>query len=332
MTLAGSLDCDAGNATTSGEPAFDYAGYAEGLAGGEYKLLLLVEGVHCGGCIARIERALHKEPDVTGARLNLSTRRLTVSWQGGASRANEMAGVVSALGYRVVPAQGADGADLDKDSRVLLRSLAVAGFAAANVMLLSIAVWAGHSQGMGAATRDLLHWFSALVALPAIVYAGRPFFYSAARALRGWGTNMDVPISLAILLTSGMSLFETMRGGPDTYFDSAIALLFFLLVGRYLDSRARGKARETASRLMSLGVRAVTALKENGQAYGLPIEQVVAGMRLLVTSGERVPADGVVLTGRSEIDSSLISGETLPGAVGPGDQVYAGTMNIGAPL
>ncbi len=332
MTLAGSLDHDASDTHTAAEPNFDYAGFTEKFDGGEHKLLLLVEGVHCGGCIARIERALQREPGVTGARLNFSTRRLTLSWQGESARANALAGVVSALGYRVVPAREADGGALDKDSRVLLRSLAVAGFAAANVMLLSIAVWAGHSQGMGAATRDLLHWFSALVALPAIVYAGRPFFYSAARALRGWGTNMDVPISLAILLTAGMSLFETVRGGPDTYFDSAVALLFFLLIGRYLDSRARGKARETASRLMSLGVRAVTALKENGQAYGLPIEQVVVGMRLLVTSGERVPADGIVLTGRSEVDGSLISGETLPGSVGPGDLVYAGTMNIGAPL
>lgn len=331
MTVAATLERPAGDRGNPDEPTFDYAGYSDSNSEGGHKLLLLVDGVHCGGCIARIERALKKEPDVESARLNLSTRRLALTWQGSAARANDLAGVVGALGYRVVPVREADQSALEGDSR-LLRSMAIAGFAAANVMLLSIAVWAGLGHGMGTATRDLLHWFSALIALPAIVYAGRPFFYSAAAALRGWGTNMDVPISLAIILTSGMSLFETARGGPHTYFDSAVALLFFLLLGRYLDSRARGKARETASRLMALGARAVTALDEDGKPHGLPVDEVAAGMRLLVASGERIPADGVVLTGRSEIDSSLISGETLPSAAGPGDQVYAGTINIGAPL
>ncbi len=329
MTLA---DTRAADVRDPDDPGVDYAGYAEGCSDGIHKLLLLVEGAHCGGCIARIERALRSQADVETARLNLSTRRLTLVWRGGKARANELVSLVSRLGYRVVPLREADISGSHGEDRVLLRSMAIAGFAAANVMLLSIAVWAGHGQGMGPATRDLLHWFSALIALPAITYSGRPFFYSATRALRGWGTNMDVPISLAILLTSGMSLFETVRGGPHTYFDSAVALLFFLLLGRYLDNRARGKARETASRLLALGTRAVTALTEDGQAYGLPVEQVSTGMRLLVTAGERIPADGVVLSGRSEIDSSLISGETHPAKVTPGDDVYAGTLNIGVPL
>jgi len=210
--------------------------------------------------------------------------------------------------------------------------MAVAGFAAGNIMLLSVSVWAGHAYGMGEATRALLHWFSALVALPAIAYAGRPFFHSAASALAHRRTNMDVPIALAIVLAAGMSLFETMRGGPHVYFDSAIMLLFFLLLGRYLDRRARGRARSVAERLLTLDTGAVTVLEPDGRQRALPAAQVAPGMSVLAAAGERIGVDGEVLAGRSEVDTGLITGETVPRAVQPGDPVFAGTLNLGAPL
>ena len=214
----------------------------------------MVEGVHCGGCVRRIEKALLADPAVEHARVNQTTRRLVVEWLGGAAIADRLVRTVSALGYRAVPYDPAQLVSAEAATeRALLRAMAVAGFAAGNIMLLSVAVWAGHFQDMGPATRDLLHWFSALIALPAILYAGRPFFDSALRALRNRRTNMDVPISLGVLLASGMSLFETARGGAHVYFDSAIMLLFFLLVGRYLDRRARGHARAAAERLLALG-------------------------------------------------------------------------------
>ena len=197
----------------------------------------MVEGVHCGGCVRRIERALAAEPGVESARVNLTTRRLVVSWRGAAAIASAAGrgGVPGRLPRDPLRPAASSRRATPRAERRLLRALAVAGFAAGNVMLLSISVWAGEAYGMGAATRALLHWFSALIALPAIAYAGQPFFATALDALRQRRTNMDVPISLGILLAAGMSLFETIRGGPHAYFDSAMTLLFFLLIGRYLD-------------------------------------------------------------------------------------------------
>jgi Cu2+-exporting ATPase len=315
----------------------DLAGYVRAGEEGFSSLEVLVEGVHCGGCVKRIESALAADPTVRRARVNLSTRRLALAWQGPAERANVLARRVQDLGFRVAPqaaiwaAAGLEDRDA-RQGKALLRALAVAGFAAGNVMLLSVAVWAGHFQDMGPATRGLLHWFSALIALPAIAYAGLPFFRPALAALKAGRMNMDLPISLAVLLAAGMSLFETMQGGTHVYFDSAVTLLFFLLIGRYLDHRARGKARATAGRLLALAGRPARVQREDGSEALLPADQVRPGMRVLAAAGERIAVDGRVSSGESELDNSLITGETLPAAARPGEPVFAGTLNLGAPL
>ncbi|MFO1073615.1 MAG: copper-translocating P-type ATPase [Geminicoccaceae bacterium] len=296
-------------------------------------LHLLVEGVHCGACVRRIERRLASADGVESARVNLTTRRLTLRWRGAAAQAGQLARAVGELGYGVVPFDPDRLAALDdRSERELLRCLAVAGFAASNVMLLAVSVWAGHFHTMGAATRTFLHWFEALIALPAIAYAARPFFRSALGALRAGHTNMDVPISLAVILAPGMSLVETMRGGEHAYFDSAITLLFFLLIGRYLDQRARGSARSAAARLLALGARAVTLVLPDGSTRSVRPEQLELGQEVLVASGERIGIDGTLIEGAGEIDTSLITGETLPQRAGPGERVFAGTVNLGAAL
>ncbi|MDX1710241.1 MAG: heavy metal translocating P-type ATPase [Rhodovibrionaceae bacterium] len=311
----------------------DVARFVREASDGLSELNLMIEGIHCGGCVKKIEGRLNREPDVRHARVNMTTRRLSLRWQGPASRGNDLVAAVADLGYAAVPYDPARlGAADARGERELLRAMAVAGFAAANVMLLSVSVWAGHFEGMGETTRTLLHWFSALIALPAIVYAGRPFFRSALGALAHRRTNMDVPISLAIVLASAMSLWETMRGGPHAYFDSAVMLLFFLLVGRDLDSRARGKARSAAERLLALRRGSVAVLRSDGRQETLPAEDVETGMRVLVAAGERVAVDGRILAGQSELDASLINGETLPQPARKGDRVFAGTLNIAAPL
>ena len=185
-------------------------------------------------------------------------------------------------------------------------------------MLLAVSVWAGHVSLMGEGTRTFLHWFEALVALPAIAFAGRPFFRSALKALRSGRTNMDVPISLAVILAPSMSLWETIHHGQHAYFDSAITLLFFLLVGRYLDQRARGSARAAAERLLALGASAVTLVLPDGTTRSVRPEQVEAGQEILVATGERIGVDGAVLVGVGEVDTSLITGETVPQRVEPG--------------
>jgi P-type Cu2+ transporter len=311
----------------------DFAAYATAKGHGEHRLEVAVEGVHCGACIARIEAALRLLPEVHVARVNLSTRRLQVEWTGASELANEIAARVAALGFTLAPFHPArlEAATLAEE-RQLLRALAIAGFAAGNVMLLSVSVWAGHVQDMGPATRALFHWLSALIVLPAVIYSGRPFFLSALSALRGGGTNMDVPISIGVLVACAMSLYQTWILGPDAYFDSAITLLFFLLVGRYLDRRARGRAREAVERLLALGSGFIRIRDESGRTSTCAPERVRLGMLAIVTAGERIAVDGRVREGHSEIDTSLITGETLARVAGPGDYVFAGTLNRTAPL
>jgi P-type Cu2+ transporter len=300
---------------------------------GSDRLHLMVDGLHCAACVWLIETALARQPGVRHARLNMTTRRLTVAWDPDVTDATTVAGVPARLGYHVVPYDPDRLASATQaEEKELLRAMGVAGFAAANVMLLSVSVWAGYSQGMGTATRDLMHWVSALICLPAIVYAVRPFARSAWSALRVGRTNMDVPICVGVTLASAMSVYETANSGLHAYFDGATMLLFFLLIGRYLDRRARGRARSAAEQLLGLTAVSVTIIDADGRVRVARPEQVAAGDVALVAAGDRVPVDGAVIDGVSDLDASLITGETVPMAVKPGTQVFAGALNLTAPL
>jgi len=302
-------------------------------ADGSRTLNLMIEGIYCAACVWLIESLLSRTAGVQRARLNMTTRRLEIVWRPEEADIQDIIKTVTGLGYGVLPY---DPALLErqnrKSQRELLRAMAVAGFAAANVMLLSVAVWSGAGEGAGGGegpvTRSLFYWFSALIALPAILYAGRPFFRSAINVLMHGRGNMDVPISLAITLTAGVSLSETMRGGQHVYFESAIMLLFFLLVGRYLDRRARARAEAQAERLTSLTATSVTVIGKDGKRRVVPLSVLKPGMIVLAAAGERIPADGEVLTGTGDLDCSLITGESLPVAAGPGTEVHAGTLNL----
>ncbi len=307
----------------------DLSAWARTIGDGERELALMVEGLQCGACIWLIEQTLLKQPGVTSARVALSTRRLTLRWKDGEADPEGLVQLVTRLGYRLVPCDPARlASEADKESKALLTAMAVAGFAAGNIMLMSVSVWSGADPG----TRDLLHWISALVAIPAIAFAGRPFFRSALTALKAGRTNMDVPISLAIILAPSISLFETFRSGEHAYFDSAVTLLFFLLIGRTLDRRARGHAHATAARLLALNAVAATVVEPDGRQHSLPPAQLRPGLTVLIAPGGRTPADGTIQTGSSDLDLSAITGESAPKRCAPGDRLFAGTLNLTGPL
>lgn len=314
--------------------ATDFSEHVHTEDDGTRTLHLMVEGLHCAACVWLIETVLNRQLGVRQARVNMTTRRLTLRWdpaETGSDSPNGLIEPVLQVGYRLVPydpdALGREGAKADKE---LLRAMAVAGFAAGNVMLFSVSVWSGAE--MTWATRDFMHWLSALIAVPAVLYAGRPFFRSALTALRARRTNMDVPISLAVLLATSMSLVQVINSAEHAYFDASVMLLFFLLVGRYLDHRARGRARSAAEHLIALGSGSVTVLEADGTRRLLPPGKVAPGMTILVAAGERVGVDGTVSEGRSDLDTSLITGETVPQTVEPGDRAFAGTVNLSGPL
>jgi Cu2+-exporting ATPase len=205
--------------------------------------------------------------------------------------------------------------------------LAVAGFAAMNVMLLSISVWSGAE----AATRDMFHWISAAITLPAIAFSGVPFYRNAWTALRQGRLNMDVPITLAIILAVLTSLWETSLSGEHAYFDAALALTFFLLAGRYLDHRTRAIARSAAEELTALEVPRATRVRQ-GVEEVVNVAELAVGDLILVRPGGRMPVDGEIVSGTSELDRSLLTGETLPVFAGEGQAVSAGEVNLTGPL
>ena len=311
----------------------DFAPYARAAGTSDYELDLLVDGLDCAACVWLLESLLARNPAIQRVRAHLSTRRLSLRWRGSADGANAHVGLVAALGFRPAAYDVVTVAsDADQETRELLRCLAVAGFAAANVMLLSVAIWSGHDGSMGDATRTLFHFISASIALPAVAYAGRPFFRSAISAARARRTNMDVPISIGVTLACLVSLHETWSGQQHAYFDSAITLLFFLLIGRYLERRARGRARQAVRALLALSSRSATVVAADGTLSQRRVDQLDTGDVLLVAAGERLGADGVVIEGRSSLDAALVSGESLPQSVEPGAKVFAGMVNLGASL
>jgi Cu2+-exporting ATPase len=291
---------------------------------------LMVPGIRCAGCMRAIETGLGKLDGVASARVNLSMRRVRVLYDPAKGSVDAVLEGLSGLGYQARPYDAQAMTEIDRDSagRDLLVRLAVAGFAAMNVMLLSVSVWSGAE----AATRDMLHWISALIALPAIAFSGVPFFRSALEALAARRLNMDVPISLAVCLAAGTSLAETIHGGEHAYFDAGISLIFFLLIGRYLDHRTRAVARSAAAELTALSARAATVIGPDGARGTVAIDDLGLGALVEVVPGERVPADGRVEAGASDLDRSMVTGETNPEPVGPGTEVHAGMLNLSGPL
>lgn len=296
---------------------------------GTAQMALIVEGMHCASCVRQIENVLARSDGVVSARVNATTNRLRLVWDPAAADHRELMRRVEGLRFRLVPfnpeAVGAKPRD-----RSLVRALAVAGFGAGNIMMLSVAVWAGLIEDMGAGTITFLNGIAAAIVLPTVAYAGMPFFRSAVAALRSRTTNMDVPISVAVVLATAMSLFETFRGEPHVYFDAATILLFLLLIGRGLDSALRAKAYSATQNLLAMRGTSARLLEASGRIRETTVESIAVGDRVHVAAGERFPVDGRILEGKTDVDDSLISGETTPRSAGPGGQVYAGSQNLGA--
>ncbi|PHR92851.1 MAG: heavy metal translocating P-type ATPase [Robiginitomaculum sp.] len=305
--------------------------YVQTRSNGNFAVDLMISGAHCAGCMAKIEREISALPDVQVARMNLSTMRLNVGWRGTETTANSIVSRLDALGYGAKPFDmQLEPLSAKAELKSLLKAMAVAGAAMANIMVISVCVWAGFD--MGEHTRQILHILSGIIALPAVAYAGQPFFRSAWGALKNKHTNMDVPISLAVLLACALSIYETIHGNPDTYFDAAVMLLFLLLIGRYLDTRLRLRTGESAQRLAAMQASNASLIGDDGSITTVPASLIKPGDLLLIAAGERVAVDGEIIKGRSAIDTSIANGETLPAPYGPGDTLYSGMINLGNPL
>ncbi|WP_439528315.1 heavy metal translocating P-type ATPase [Pannonibacter sp.] len=306
----------------------DWDAFVTPAADGGVHMDLAVEGITCAACMGEIERGLSQLPGVTRARVNLTSHRLAVDWDAEQTPADLIVSTLDHMGYRAHPFDpAAQKAREDRTGRELLRAIGVSGFASMNIMLMSVSVWSGNVTDITDETRDLFHWVSALIALPAVAYSIRPFLRSALAAIRGRRLNMDVPICIGVSLAVGLSVIQTLQSQHHAYFESATMLLFFLLVGRYLDHNMRGRTRSLAENIAALKAEVAARIGPDGSVREVPLSKIEPGDRVLVTAGERIPVDGVIETGQSEIDQSLVTGETALAAVGPGTRVYAGTLN-----
>ncbi|MEH6789245.1 heavy metal translocating P-type ATPase [Parasphingorhabdus sp.] len=287
----------------------------------------VVPAIRCAGCIAKIENGLSGKPGILSSRVNFSTKQVAIShlpeWGD-----DQLRREIEALGFEAQVLADNPLAEERGSTDRLIRALAVAGFGMMNIMLLSVSVW----SGAAGVTRDLFHWLSALIAIPVIAYSGRPFFASAAMALRYGRTNMDVPISIGILLATGLSLYETATGGSHAYFDGAVMLLFFLLAGRVLDGMMRDRAREGIGALLRQTATGAMVFTEDGSTRWMAARDLRPGMKMMVAAGESLAADGVIESGSSHFDCALMTGESEAQPAGKGDRALAGTLNLSAPV
>lgn len=290
------------------------------------KTELIVPSMHCGGCMRKIEKALTGLDGVVSARANLSNKRVAVVWDKSAPPP-PLAETLTASGFQARIAEGLDDGQ-DPQLRELFKALGVAAFASSNIMLLSFGVWSGAE----AEARQLFHTLSFVVALPTFLYSGRIFYRSAWNALRHRRTNMDVPISVGVILTFGLSTYETFTSGPHAYFDAAASLLLFLLAGRTLDQMMRTKARVAVAGLARLSPSGATVVGEDGTRTYIDVNRIEPGMTLFLIAGDRVPVDAMVISGNSDIDMSFVTGENVPVATFPGQELKAGTLILTAPV
>jgi Cu2+-exporting ATPase len=293
-------------------------------AAGGLQITVLTDAMRCAACAWLIDRSLRRLPGVLDAGANAVTGRITVSWDPARIALPTLLAHLHRLGFTPYLAQGAslEAARRSARRRDLLR-LGVAGLGAMQAMMLSEAVYLDGAGQMSPATRDFFRWFTFFVATPVVFYSGWPFLAGLWRELRARHPGMDALVGGSILLAYGASLIETVRGGPQVWFDAAVMFVLLLLAARQLEQWARRRAREQVDLLAR--AQPELAVREDGAAtQQVPAQRLRAGDVVRVAAGQPVPADGVLLT-PGEFDEALLTGESLSVARAAGDTVLAGS-------
>jgi Cu2+-exporting ATPase len=304
--------------------------------GGGVETFLLVDGIQCGGCALSIEKALRKLSGVHRAEINFATHRGRVAWDPDRLRLVDLLRTVHETGYAARPYDPAQRETaLESERRGRLRRLGIAGLFGMQVMTLSIALYAGDFSGMDDWIRELLRWASLLLVLPVLGYAGAPFFASAFRDLRRLRAGMDVPVSLGLLIAFAGSVHATFTGEGAVYFDSVVMFVFLLLLARYVEFTTRARHVRVAESLITAPPATAVRIEETAGSRNetrVIASTLAPGERAFVAAGETVPADGMIVSGRSTVDESLLTGESRPIDKSAGDRVIAGSVNFDSPI
>ncbi|MFA6970291.1 MAG: heavy metal translocating P-type ATPase [Gallionella sp.] len=285
---------------------------------------LLVEGIHCAACVWLIERGMMRTPGVLSASVNLAGKRLHVRWDNSQVKLSFLIQQLSKIGYSGVPYDPdvAEGS-LKRINRAMLFRLFFAAFAMMNLNLIAIALYSGADRGQFV---NFFHWMAFALATPALLYSGYPFYKGAWSGLRNASLTMDLPIAIGLSVTYAFSLYVTITGGAQVYFDTVTNLTFVILIGRYLEGMFRHQAVSATNRLMDLQPRVATVLCDGAEKI-TSVRAVRVGDQVLVKPGGNIPMDGLVLEGNSSVDESMLSGESMHVKKHAGDRVAAGTLN-----
>jgi P-type Cu2+ transporter len=313
------------------DPAF-HAIYVQSDADDEARIELMLEGVHCAACVWLVERLPSVLPGVIEARLNLRRRIVEVRWDPQAIALSKIATTLNALGYRPHPAKGVSARQMQiaQERRMLVR-IAIAGFCAGNVMVLSFALYGGAAEGLESQYGHLFRFLAMIFAIVSIVGPGGVFLRGAIAAIRTRSPHLDLPIAVALVAGGIWGIVNTFRGTGEVYFDSLTALVFLLLVGRYIQQRQQRAAADSVELLHAFTPRTAHLITDDGQR-DVPVEALRPGDTVRVLAGELIPADGAVTEGASTLDASLLTGESKPAKVEVGEAVAAGAVNLTAPL
>jgi Cu2+-exporting ATPase len=293
---------------------------------------LILEGIVCAACVWLNERHISALPGVVEFRVNYSTHRARVRWNDSQIQLSDILQAIASIGYIAHPFDaGRQEAVYKKERSNALKRLAVAGLGAIQVMMLAVALYAGDYSGMDAGLENFMRWVSLFIATPVVFYSARSFFSSAWRDLKVHQLGMDVPVSLAIGLAYAASCWATVTRSGEVYFDSVTMFTFFLLAGRFLEMGARQKAGQAAEELVKLLPAMATRVIDEGDET-VAVTELGIGDKVRIKPGDSIPADGMIVEGRSNIDESLLTGESHPLAKTINEKVIGGTVNIESPL
>jgi len=303
------------------------------LGDGRRETLLLVDGLRCAGCVRTVERALTAEPGVDDVQVNAASRRARIVWRGSETSLPRLLDVLSHAGYRALPLDAEALDDVRRhESRSALKRLIVAAFGAMQAMMYAGVLYLGDPSALDVAARDLFRWFGFLVATPVVLYSARPFFAGALRSIKAKRPGMDVPVALAVAGIYVASLIEAVRGGEHVYFESVSMFVFFLLIGRYVEMRARHRAGDLTDALARLTPPYADRRLPSGGLERVGIRELEPGDRAHVAEGAVIPADGVLLGERCLVDEALLSGESAPVERRRGDPLVAGSVLVEGPI
>lgn len=294
---------------------------------------LILEGIVCAACAWLSEKHVQQLAGVVEFRVNFTTHRAFLQWDSSLIKLSDILQAISAIGYLAHPLDVQRQEEVFKRERSRsLRRLAIAGLGSMQVMMLAVALYAGSYAGIDIELAHFFRWVSMFIATPVVLYSAWPFYLAAWRDLRAWRLGMDVPVALSIILAYVASLWATLTQQGDIYFDSITMFIFFLLTGRYLEMQARHRAGDTAEAMVKLIPAMATRLAANDQEEIIPVSELTPGERVRIKPGETIPADGLITAGRSSVDESLLTGESIPQSRTRGDRVIGGSTNIESPL